>query len=120
MKLVQGMYENVRSCIQVGEGLSDQFEVKAVYTRALCSVCCSLSLCLRLCHRSFELKYLGRTFMPMTLSLLQTPWKNVSIDCCDMEGGYGEKGAESEFPTRSHTNWAVQPQKIARGLKFCI
>ena len=24
------------------------------------------------------------------------------------------------FPTRSHTNWAVQPQKMARGLKFRI
>ena len=24
------------------------------------------------------------------------------------------------FPTRSETNWAVQPQKMARGLKFQI
>ena len=24
------------------------------------------------------------------------------------------------FPTRSDTNWAVQPQKMARGLKFPI
>ena len=26
----------------------------------------------------------------------------------------------SGFPTRSDTNWAVQPQKMARGLKFQI
>ena len=23
------------------------------------------------------------------------------------------------FPTTSNTNWAIQPQKTARGLKFC-
>ena len=28
MKLVQGMYENVGSHVRVGEGLSDEFEVK--------------------------------------------------------------------------------------------
>ena len=26
----------------------------------------------------------------------------------------------SRFPTRPETNWAVQPQKMARGLKFRI
>ena len=31
----------------------------------------------------------------------------------------GENGS-SWFPTRSDTNQAVQPQKIARGLKFHI
>ena len=31
-----------------------------------------------------------------------------------------EKNQSSGFPTRSHTNRAVQPQKMARGLKFCI
>ena len=28
VKLVQGMYENVWSCVRVGEGLSDEFEVR--------------------------------------------------------------------------------------------
>ena len=28
--------------------------------------------------------------------------------------------ASSRFSTRSDTNWAVQPQKMARGLKFWI
>ena len=28
VKLVQGMYENVQSRVRVGEGLSDEFEVK--------------------------------------------------------------------------------------------
>ena len=30
------------------------------------------------------------------------------------------KNRSSGFPTRSDTNWAVQPQKMARGLKFRI
>ena len=29
-------------------------------------------------------------------------------------------GQSSGFPTRSDTNRAVQPQKMARGLKLCI
>ena len=28
MFTVQGMYENLRSCVRVGKGLSDEFEVK--------------------------------------------------------------------------------------------
>ena len=28
MFTVQGMYVNLRSCVQVGKGLSDEFEVK--------------------------------------------------------------------------------------------
>ena len=28
MNLIQGMYETVRYCVQVGEGLSDEFEGK--------------------------------------------------------------------------------------------
>ena len=28
MNLFHGMYENVRNCVQVGEGLSDEFEGK--------------------------------------------------------------------------------------------
>ena len=28
MNLIQGMYENVRCCVRVGEGLSDEFEGK--------------------------------------------------------------------------------------------
>ena len=28
MRLVQGMYANARSCVRVGEGYSEEFEVK--------------------------------------------------------------------------------------------
>ena len=28
MRLVQGMYANARSCVSVGEGCSEEFEVK--------------------------------------------------------------------------------------------
>ena len=53
MKL-SGMYENVRSCIRVCEGLSDVFEISSVYTGALCSVHCSSSSCMMLCHGRLE------------------------------------------------------------------
>ena len=38
VKLVQGMYENVRSRVRVGDGLSEKFEVKAdVHQRSVLS-----------------------------------------------------------------------------------
>ena len=76
MKLFHGIYKNVQSQVGVNEGPSDEFEVKVSVHH-----CSSLSY-LRLCHRSFELEYLGRTFMLMTLSVLLTPWKNVLVNCC--------------------------------------
>ena len=50
MRLVQGMYANGRSCSHVGEGYSEEFEVKAWY-----SARCSSSLCLKPCHASSAL-----------------------------------------------------------------
>ena len=47
VNLVREMNENVQSCIRVGGGLSDEIEVNI---RALCSVHCSSSSCLMLCH----------------------------------------------------------------------
>ena len=35
-------------------------------------------------------------------------------------GAHMSQVMSSEFPTRSDTNWAVKPQKLARGLKFHI
>ena len=49
MNLVQGMYENVRRCVRVGEGLSDEFEGK-VGVHQGCSVHSSSMSCLMLCH----------------------------------------------------------------------
>ena len=37
VKLVQGMYENVRSRFQAGEGLSEEFEVKSRCTPGICA-----------------------------------------------------------------------------------
>ena len=42
--------------------------------------------------------------MQMTLSLLRTPWKNVSV-----EGGYGEEGAESECREDQDHDWWYRP-----------
>ena len=35
MQLVQGQYTNVRSCIRVGEGYSEEYEVKVVVHQGL-------------------------------------------------------------------------------------
>ena len=35
VRLVQGMYSNARSRVRVGEGYSEEFEVKVVFTKAL-------------------------------------------------------------------------------------
>ena len=37
VKLVQGMYENVRSPVRVGEGLSEEFEVKVKHQGSVLS-----------------------------------------------------------------------------------
>ena len=42
--------------------------------------------------------------------------KALSLD----EMGFVMRNRSSQFPTRSDTNQAVQPQKMARGLKFQI
>ena len=62
VKLVQGTYENVPSHIRVGEGLSDEFEVRVgVHQGSVLSPHYSISSYLRLCHECLELEYLGRT-----------------------------------------------------------
>ena len=67
MRLVQGMYANARSCVSVGEGYSEEFEIRSVYTRAQYSAHFSSSLCLKPYHESSALGSPERTSMPMTL-----------------------------------------------------
>ena len=67
VRLVQGMYANARSSVRVGEGYSEEFEVKVVFTKAQYSARCS-SLCLKPYHESSALGSPGRTSMPLTLS----------------------------------------------------
>ena len=43
MRLVQGMYANARSHVRVGEGYSEEFEVKSVFTNAWYTARCSSS-----------------------------------------------------------------------------
>ena len=61
MRLVQGMSANARSPVSVGEGYSEEFEVKVGVHQG------SSSLCLKHRHASFALGSPGRTSMPMTL-----------------------------------------------------
>ena len=42
------------------------------------------------------------------------------IDGKDYTSRVARKSVFVFFFTRSDSNWAVQPQKIVRGLKFCI
>ena len=60
--LVQGMYSNARSRVRVGEGYSEEFEVKALY-----SAHCFSSLCWKPCHVSSAVGSHGRTSMLTTL-----------------------------------------------------
>ena len=67
VRLVQGMYANARSRVCVGEGFSKEFEVKVGVHQDPYSVPCSLSLCWRPCHVSFEL-------------VSGVPWEDLNAD----------------------------------------
>ena len=63
VRLVQGMYANARSRVRVGEGYSEEFEVRLVFTKDQYSACCSSSLCLKPYHMSSALGSPGKTSM---------------------------------------------------------
>ena len=65
--LVQGMYSNARSHVCVGEGYSEEFEVKVGVHQALYSARWFSSLCLKPCHVSSAVEPHGRASMLMTL-----------------------------------------------------
>ena len=73
MQLVQGMYANARSHVCVGEGYSEEFEVKVGVHQG--SV---LSPLLFIIVESSALGSPGRTSMPMTLLSSLNPSRNVS------------------------------------------
>ena len=71
MKLVQEMYENVRSRVQVGEGLNDDFEVKVgVHQGSVLS-----PLLFIIVFEALSREFRAGAPWQMTLSLLQTFWK---------------------------------------------
>ena len=78
VRLVQGMYANVRSCVCVGEGYSEEFEVKLVFTKDQYSAHCSSSLCLKPYHESSTLGSPGKTSVLMTLLSSLNHLRNVS------------------------------------------
>ena len=78
VRLVQGMYANAQNSVCVGEGYSEEFEVKVGVTKAQYSACFSSSLCLKPYHESSTLGSPGRTSMPMTLLSLLNRSRNVS------------------------------------------
>ena len=73
MQLVQGMYANARSRVCVGEGYSEEFEVKVGVHQG--SV---LSPLLFIIVESSAPGSPGRTSMPMTLLSSLNPSRNVS------------------------------------------
>ena len=67
MKLVQGMYKNVRSHVQVGKGLSEEFETKVgVHQGSVLSPLLFI-IVLEALSREFQA---GKICMRMTLSSL--------------------------------------------------
>ena len=67
VRLMQGMYVNARSHLCVGEGYSEEYEVKVGVHQGSVLSCCSSLLCLKPYHESSALGSPGRTSMPMTL-----------------------------------------------------
>ena len=75
VQLVQGMYANARSPVHVGEGYSEEFEVKVGVQY---SAHCSSFLCLKPYYESSALRSPGRISMPMTLLSSLNHLRNVS------------------------------------------
>ena len=67
VRLVQGMYYNARSRVPVGEGYSEEFEVKVGVHQGLYTARCFSSLFLKHCHVSSAVGSHGRISMLMTL-----------------------------------------------------
>ena len=78
VRLVQGMYANARSHVRVGEGYSEEFEVKVGVHQGSVLSPLSSSLCLKPCQESSTLGSPGRTSMPMTLLSSLNRLRNVS------------------------------------------
>ena len=78
VRLVHGLYANARSHVHIGEGYSEEFEVKVGVHQGSVLSRCSSSLCLKPYHESFALGSPGRTSMPMTLLSSLNCLRNVS------------------------------------------
>ena len=76
VRLVQGMYANARSRVRVGEGYSEEFEVKVGVHQG--SVLSPLLFIIVLEALSREFRSPGRTSMPMTLLSSLNRLRNVS------------------------------------------
>ena len=94
MRLVHGMYANARSRVRVGEGYSDEFEVKVGLHQGSVLSPLLFILCLKPYHESYALGSPGRTSMPMTLSSLNR-LRNVS-GALDLEISNGKERTESK------------------------
>ena len=78
VRLVQGMYANARSRVRVGEGYSEEFEVKAGVHQGSALSPLLFIMCLKPYHESSALGSPGRTSMPMTLVSSLNRLRNVS------------------------------------------
>ena len=77
VRLVQGMYANARSRVRVGEGYSEEFEVKVGVPGFVLSPLLFI-IVLEALSREFLSGSPGRTAMPMTLSSSLNRSRNVS------------------------------------------
>ena len=92
VRLVQGMYSNARSCVHVGEGYTEEFEVKVgVHQGSVLSPLLFI-MCLKPCHVSSAVGSHGRTSMLMTLLSYLNCWRNVSEGSCPGKKQWRRKG----------------------------
>ena len=78
VQLVQGMYANAQSRVHVGEGYSEEFEVKVSVLQGSILSPLLFIIVLEGTHKSSALGSPGRTSMPMTLLSLLNRLRNVS------------------------------------------
>ena len=78
----QGMYANAQSRVHVGEGYSEEFEVKVGVLQGSVLSPLLFIIVLEALHKSSALGSPGRTSMPMTLLSLLNHSRNVSEGSC--------------------------------------
>ena len=66
MRLVQGMFANARSRVHVGEGYSEEFEVKVGARQGSVLSPLLFIIVLEALSREFRSEVPGKTFLPMT------------------------------------------------------
>ena len=96
MKLVQGMFENVRSRVRIGEGLGDEFELKVGVHQGSVPSPLLFIIVLDALSREFRARVPWEDLYADDLVIIADSMEKMCLFTADLEGGYGEEGADSE------------------------